>query len=113
MNFQLGHGVPPTEVCVQFIQGMFDAMSMSFFKYGRVADAYPNKVDAIASLRRRLSMYEQTGNKSWLIDIANFAMIEFQHPLHKDAHYRPTDSKESPGRKWHGDTFSQKGNKDE
>lgn len=32
------------------------------------------------------------------MDVANFAMIEFMLPRHPDAHYRPTDSHESPGR---------------
>jgi hypothetical protein len=25
------------------------------------------------------------------------------HPRHEKAHFRPTDSKESPGRVWHGE----------
>ncbi len=97
-GFRVTKGVPPSEFCKQFVQGMVDRMAMSFFKYGRVADAYPKKVDAIASLERRLAMYKQTGNGDWLMDVANFAMIEFMHPRHPDFHFRPTDSHESPGR---------------
>jgi hypothetical protein len=30
--------------------------------------------------------------------VANFAMIEFMHPRHPQAHYKATDSDGSPGR---------------
>ena len=94
---------PLTEVSQPFVQGMADRMAVSFYKYGPVAEGYPDRVDAIASLKQRLDRYAQTGNTEWLMDVANFAMIEFMRPRHPQAHYRPTDSKESPGRKWHGE----------
>src|SRR5262245_34142947 len=105
---------PATEYSEQFLQGMVDRMAVSFAKYGAVSDAYPARVDAVASLRKRLERYEQTGNTEWLMDVANFAMIEFMHPRHADAHFRATDSKESPGRKWHDEVDpSQRGNRPE
>jgi len=73
-------------------------MAVSFCKYGPVAEAYPAKVDAIASLKQRLERYEETGNTEWLMDVSNFAMIEWMHPRHRAAHFRATDSDESPGR---------------
>lgn len=90
--------VPPSEYSERFLQGMIDRMVVSFHKYGKVADAYPNDVDAIASLRQRLDKYAETGNTEYLMDVGNFAMIEFMHPRHPESHYRPTDSTESPGR---------------
>ena len=54
-------------------------------------EAYPHKVDAIASLRKRLHLYEETGNAEYLVDVANFAMIEFMHPSHEAYHDYPTD----------------------
>lgn len=89
---------PPTEISAEFLQGMADRMAVSFHKYGAVADAYPVKVDAIDSLRTRLANYRRDGNTEWLIDVANFAMIEFMYPAHERAHYAPTDSAASPGR---------------
>lgn len=89
---------PSTEVSEAFIQGMRDRMAMSFFKYGAVREAYPHKVNALESLRKRPERYEETGNTEWLMDAANFAMIEYMCPSHKRAHYKPTDSAESPGR---------------
>ncbi len=110
----LANGVPKSEFSPEFVQGMADRMSVSYFKYGLVADAYPARVDAIASLEKRLQKYKDTGNLEWLMDVANFAMIEFMRPKHPDAHYRPTDSKESPGRVWQGEVDpSQRGNRPE
>lgn len=96
--------VPGSEFSPSFVQGMYDRMGMSYIKYGRVAEAYPEKVDAIASLRVRLERYAETGNTEWLMDVANFAMIEFMRPRHPKAHFKTTDSHESPGREWFGAT---------
>jgi adenylate kinase family enzyme len=81
---------------------MADRMAVSWCKYGLVADAYPTRADAIASLHKRLEKYAETGNTEWLMDVANFAMIEFMRPRHSQAHFRGTDSHESPGRVFEG-----------
>lgn len=94
-----------SEYSQRFWDGMRDRMEVSFHKYGPLAEAYPNNVDALASLKLRLAKYEKTGNLEWLMDVANFAMIEFMHPRHSRAHYRATDSRESPGRVWHPDEW--------
>lgn len=103
MNIKTSPAVPDTEVSREFLQGMADRMGVSYCKYGALADAYPHRVDAIQSLKVRLDKYERTGNAEWLMDVANFAMIEFLRPKHPDAHYRATDSRESPGRVWNGE----------
>ena len=89
---------PDTEFDEKFLQGMLDRMAMSFHKYGKVSDAYPFKVNATASLTQRLREYAKTGNTEYLIDAANFAMIEFMHPCHENPHFKPTDDDGSPGR---------------
>lgn len=91
-------GIPVSEFSVPFLQGMVNRMAVSYHKYGPISQGYPADVDAIASLRMRLERYEEDGNTEWLMDVANFAMIEFMLPRHPEAHYRPTDSRESPGR---------------
>ena len=97
--------VPPSETSIPFHQGMVDRMAVSFHKYGPVAEAYPENVNAIDSLKIRIGKYAADGNTEWLMDVANFAMIEFMHPAHPKAHYRATDSRESPGRVWQPDEF--------
>ena len=89
---------PESEVSAEFLQGMAARMDVSFHKYGKVKDAYPHTLDALASMADRIKRYRETGNTEWLIDAANFAMIEYMRPSHPEAHFRATDSDESPGR---------------
>lgn len=65
---------------------MDGAMLVNAYKYGDVAQAYPDRVDAVQSMERRIEKYKQDGNVRWLVDAANFAMIEFTHPRHEKAH---------------------------
>lgn len=67
------------------------------YKYGWASDTYPELADAVASLEQRLEMYKRTGNRECLVDIGNFAMIEYMRPRHPDAHFEATDSDQSPG----------------
>ena len=87
---------PASEFSREFVQGMAHRMTVSYHKYGLVSPA--SKIDMIESLEKRLALYKETGNTEWLMDVANFAMIEFMHPRHPDAHFEGTDSDASPGR---------------
>ena len=87
-----------TEFSECFVDLMRSAMIVSFYKYGLLEEAYPRHVDAIESLKKRLEHYEEDGNVEWLVDISNFALIEFMHPRHSKAHFAPQDSDTSPGR---------------
>jgi hypothetical protein len=87
-----------TQVSDTFLAGMVARMEMSYFKYGDVREAYPEKIDALASLQQRLRKYEDTGNTEFLMDVANFAMIEFMFPRKEGAFFQATDSDQSPGR---------------
>lgn len=93
-RLQFNLAAPETEFSVEFVQQMANRMAVSFHKYGLVADAH-DRCDHIASLQQRLDLYRETGNTEWLVDVANFAMME--HMKHPDQ-FRATDSDESPGR---------------
>lgn len=90
--------IEQSEVSPEFHRRMDQSMTVSFHKYGPVKEAYPHKVNAIASLEKRLRLYKETGNADYLVDIANFAMIEFMLPAHEQYHDNPTDGGE--GRYW-------------
>ena len=90
--------VPSSEFSDLVVKGMRDRMAVGYFRYGKVADAYPHKVSALESLQKRLEKYAETGNTEFLIDAANFCLIEFMSPSHPGAHFKATDSNESPGR---------------
>jgi hypothetical protein len=84
------------EYLEHFDQLRKNRMVVSFHKYGPVSANYGEKlVSAISNLEKRLQLYKDTGNTEYLADIANFAMIEFMYPQHKDAHYN--DLSFSPG----------------
>ena len=88
-----------TEYDFEFDEIRKRQMVASYHKYGRVSANYgtDRMIDAIKSLEKRLAAYKQTGNCEFLADVANFAMVEFMCPQHEKAHYRATDSNESPG----------------
>lgn len=88
-----------TEFSEEFIKGMRDRMIVSYYKYGPLLNAFPHKVSAIASLTDRLRKYAETKNIEFLIDAANFAMIEFMHPSIEGAFFAGTDDDQSPGRR--------------
>lgn len=90
-----------TEFNEDFVEGMRQRMVMSFYKYGYVRDAYGvgGKVNAITSATDRMRKYAETKNTEYLIDAANFMMIEFMCPSLEGAHFTPTDDDGSPGRR--------------
>lgn len=94
----VARGMPDTEYDTRFLQGMLDRMAVSYHKYGAVAKAYPHDVSALMSLQQRVDKYLETGNTEFLIDVANFAMIEHMRPSVEDAFYAATESDQSPGR---------------
>jgi len=92
-------GVPLTEFDPEFAVRMMSAMMVSFHKYGRVAEAYPVKFSAADDVRARMKKYRETGNMHYLVDAANFAMIEAMHPGRKGgAEWAGNDAADSPGR---------------
>lgn len=80
-----------------FANKMKNAIEMSHYKYGWASKTYPELAQAHKCARERLDRYLETHNKEYLVDVANFAMLEFLYPEFKDAHYTPEDSDKSPG----------------
>jgi hypothetical protein len=80
-----------------FLQAMMNRMSVSYHKYGSFFDMFPERKTGYENCLQRLKKYEETGNTEWLIDAANYIMMEFMAPSHIWAHFRATSSEESPG----------------
>lgn len=71
-----------------FVVKMKSRMVISFYKYGPVIDNYGSCcVNAMGSMYKRIRKYSQTHNTEWLVDVANFAMIEFMCPQQKETSY--------------------------
>ena len=81
----------------EFIRKMENAIEMSHYKYGWASDTYPELAQAYKCIEERLEMYRKTHNTEYLVDVANFAMLEYMHPSFLDAAYSPTDSDKSCG----------------
>lgn len=97
-------GIYPHDGWWEAVKGMLNRMAISEQKYGPVEES---TTDCKAELDRRWRMYLDTGNTEWLLDAANFAIIEFLKPSRAGAFFEGTDE-ESPGlietapRKWKG-----------
>lgn len=114
-------GAPATEFSEFFVQAMADRMAISFHKYGPVAEAYPSKVNALKTLQRKLRLYThggvvkgkriQPGNQEYLVDAANYLMIEFMHPANRNAFFKATDSEGTDGREWQDGSVSEAAHK--
>lgn len=81
----------------EFITKMRRAIEMSHYKYGWPSDTYPELAQAVKCIRERFEKYEETHNLEYLVDIANFAMLEYMFPSFSDAKYEAQDSSASPG----------------
>jgi len=80
-----------------FINKMQNRIEVSHHKYGWCSKTYPELAQAYKCIKDRLDEYVKTGNTGYLIDVANFAMIEFYHPAIKGAKFEATDSDKSIG----------------
>ena len=80
----------------EFVEGMRVRMVTGVFKYG-FPDETVKRVDRWETIKARWQKYVETGNTEYMMDIANFVMVEFMFPKHQKAHFTPTDSDGSPG----------------
>jgi len=76
-----------------FTKLMNNRMVMGFFRYG---NRHNRKVqlDNIASVLRRVKLYQETGNTELLLDAANMLRMEFEIPQHSNAHFHSQDDGE-------------------
>ena len=80
-----------------FVTKMKNAIETSHYKYGWASKTYPELAQAYKCIEERLEAYKRSHNKDYLVDIANFAMLEFMYPSFTDAAYKPTDDDKSVG----------------
>lgn len=82
-----------SQMSSRFVQLMTNRMVLGTLRYGRWQDNKKNgvKYDRVGAIRKRLDLFEKTGNSEYLVDIANFAMIEFEISDHPNLHFAPKD----------------------
>lgn len=81
----------------EFVVKMKNSIETSHYKYGWASKTYPELAQAVKCIQERLDLYNKTHNKDYLIDVANFAMLEYLYPSYTDTVYKPLDSDKSPG----------------
>jgi len=83
-----------TEWCPEFEQAMRQRLLMGSFRYGRIKEEGKLKFDRLTDIKKRLELYEQTGNDEILVDIANLALMEFVEGNHPKKHFKTIDDGE-------------------
>ncbi len=81
------------QISHRFIKLMTNRMVMGTFRYGKWQDNQKNniEIDRISSIRKRLDLFDKTGNTELLVDCANLCMIEFEITSHPNKHFHSTD----------------------
>jgi hypothetical protein len=88
--------VPLDQIDVEFLQGMLNRMAFGFHNYGHMR-RHEKVPHSLKNVRIRLREYRRTRNTEFLMDAANFCMMEFVRPSIKGASFRATSKAESPG----------------
>lgn len=85
-----------TEYSEEFDTMRKNSMIVGFHEYGPIKMNYGcDFIKAMASCEQCIELYKKTGNQKYLIDLANFSMIEFMQPKHPTAHRNREDSAKS------------------
>lgn len=85
---------PIDQFSQKFIQGMLNRVAVGYHRYG---DMHASTVkDGKKRVASSLAHYKSSHNTEFLIDVANYAMIEFMRPFDPKAHYTLSDSDPSP-----------------
>jgi hypothetical protein len=67
---------------------MVNRLAFGHYRYGP-----PDALQDYASrLEHAIEKYEETGNLEFLVDAANYCLLETVEPLHPNAHFKSTDS---------------------
>lgn len=70
----------------------------SYYKYGPARKNFgTGNVQAIPTMELCVKKYQDTGNREYLVDAANYLMFEYMFPQHPKAYFRATGSSESAG----------------
>ncbi len=91
--------IPQTQFSKDFLQGMLNRVAVGYHNYGDAKKSWQSGhgFNWIKSLRLRLTKYRESHNTENLIDIANYAMLEFLYPNDQKAFFKATDKSGSPG----------------
>lgn len=82
-----------TEWSPEFEQLMRNRLVMGALRYGLLADKKikGKKWDLIEPIRKKVELYEETGNTEYLVDAANYCLLAFECDNHPLKHFKALD----------------------
>lgn len=83
-----------TEWSEEFERLMRNRLIIGALRYGRIGAANKPQYDRVSSMIKRLSKYQETGNKEFLVDVANICLLEFVECNHPNQHFHAIDDGE-------------------
>jgi dihydrofolate reductase len=83
-----------TEWDVDFEKLMRNRLIMGATRYGRIGAKNKPKYDRINSMIKRLTKFQESGNKEFLVDVANLCLLEFVECNHPNQHFHAIDDGE-------------------
>lgn len=108
--WRLTHGLPerrkgemPTieEISEKVSFPLFEKLAhnkliQGFFRYEDPENLYKKEslYDYIEAMKNKIARYEKTHNMELLVDISNYAKLEFRKPKYSDAYYENEDDTE-------------------
>lgn len=78
----------------EFERLMRNRLIIGALRYGRLGAANKPQYDRINSMIKRLTKYQETGNKEFLVDVANICLLEFVECNHPNQHFHAIDDGE-------------------
>lgn len=102
-RWRLIHGVPEvdknkfllqelrdTEWSYKFENLMRHRLILGALRYCRIIEKFP-VYDRIGRMEECIKSFKKTGNTEFLVDIANYALLEFEKGFHCDEAFNPID----------------------
>ena len=83
-----------TEWSEEFERLMRNRLIIGALRYGRLGATNKPQYDRINSMIKRLTKYQETGNKEFLVDVANICLLEFVECNHPNQHFHAIDDGE-------------------
>jgi len=78
----------------EFEELMRNRLIMGALRYGRIGASSKPQYERTNSMIKRLNKYAETGNKEFLVDVANLCLLEFVECHHPKAHFDSIDDGE-------------------
>lgn len=78
----------------EFEKFMRNRLILGAIRYGRIGAKNKTKYDRVSSMQKRLQKFKESGNKEFLVDVANLCLLEFVECNHPNEHFSPIDDGE-------------------